>query len=79
MEYKERINDLTATCTLIRATAETANSQLRDCLTDLGMKITQDNIGTRSYKDDAFNNLIESSSVLSEVEDVAGLIMEAFK
>ncbi len=79
MEHKERIDDIIATCNGIRTTAETANSQLRDCLTDLGSKITQDNMGTRLNKDNAFNGLVESSAVLSEVQEIAGLIMEAFK
>jgi hypothetical protein len=79
MEYKQRIDDITATCNGTQATAEAVNSQLRDCLTDLGSKITQDNMGTRSNKGSVFNNLVESTGVLSEVQEIAELIMEAIK
>ena len=79
MEHKERIDDITATCNSIQAIAEAANSQLRDCLTDLGSKITQDNMGTRSNKGSAFNDLVVSTGILSEVQEIADLIMEAVK
>ena len=79
MEYKQRVDDITATCNAIRAAAETVNSQLRDCIIDLGHKITQDNMGTQINKDYAFNGLVESSGVLSGVQEITELIMEAFK
>ncbi|MHB8207782.1 hypothetical protein [Mucilaginibacter sp.] len=79
MNDKEKRDDVIMTCNAIQGMIKAVNDQLRDCITHLSGLISLDNVGTRSNKAGAFNVLVDSAGVLSELTDVTGLITEALK
>ncbi len=73
----DKMKDLANTCNIIQGLALGVNDQLRGCITDLGQKISVDNMGTRSNKNGAYHSLIDGFDVLQGVSDLNNSMMEA--